>query len=96
MAGRLVRRPGPIPRGAGGGRAAIVLHSLIGLLQLYSFSKDQFPLLFLYVNPSFSVDGGVGRRIRSLRQAALRSLPRAVGDGRVAGPMRPSWWPAVC
>ena len=33
--------------------AAIVLHSLIGLLQLYSFSKDQFPLLFLYVNPSF-------------------------------------------
>ena len=34
--------------------AAIVLHSLIGLLQLYSFSKDQFPLLFLYVNPSFN------------------------------------------
>jgi len=33
--------------------AAIVLHSLIGLYQLYSFSKDQFPLLFLYVNPSF-------------------------------------------
>ena len=33
--------------------AAIVLHSLIGLLQLYSFSKDQFPLLFLYANPSF-------------------------------------------
>ncbi len=33
--------------------AAIVLHSLIGLLQLYSFSKNQFPLLFLYVNPSF-------------------------------------------
>ena len=33
--------------------AAIVLHSLIGLLQLDSFSKDQFPLLFLYVNPSF-------------------------------------------
>ena len=31
--------------------AAIVLHWLIGLLQLYSFSKDQFPLLFLYVNP---------------------------------------------
>ncbi len=28
--------------------AAIVLHSLIGLLQLYSFSKDEFPLLFLY------------------------------------------------
>ena len=33
--------------------AAIVLHSLIGLYQLYSFSKNQFPLLFLYVNPSF-------------------------------------------
>ena len=33
--------------------AAIVLHLLIGLLQLYSFSKDQFPLLFLYMNPSF-------------------------------------------
>ena len=33
--------------------AAIVLHLLIGLLQLYSFSKNQFPLLFLYVNPSF-------------------------------------------
>src|SRR5271166_856147 len=28
--------------------AAIVVHSLIGLYQLYSFSKDQFPLLFLY------------------------------------------------
>jgi hypothetical protein len=33
--------------------AAIVLHWLIGLLQLYSFSKDQFPLLFLYAtNPT--------------------------------------------
>jgi len=34
--------------------AAIVLHSLIGLYQLYSFSKDEFPLLFLYAtDPSF-------------------------------------------
>ena len=55
VAGRLVGRPRDLFRevlAAAG--AAIVLHSLIGLLQLYSFSKDQFPLLFLYVNPSFS------------------------------------------
>ena len=45
--------------------AAIVLHSLIGLLQLYSFSKDQFPLLFLYVNPSFMSVQEWARKCRS-------------------------------
>jgi hypothetical protein len=33
--------------------AAIVVHSLIGLYQVYSFTHDEFPLLFLYQNPSF-------------------------------------------
>ena len=32
---------------------AIVGHALIGLYQLYSFAHDEFPLLFLYKNPSF-------------------------------------------
>src|SRR5947209_8676939 len=33
--------------------AAIVVHAMIGLYQVYSFSHDEFPLLFLYRNPSF-------------------------------------------
>jgi hypothetical protein len=33
--------------------AAIMVHALIGLVQVYSFSRDEFPLLFLYQNPSF-------------------------------------------
>lgn len=33
--------------------AAIVAHALIGLYQAYSFAHDEFPLLFLYKNPSF-------------------------------------------
>ncbi|MBV8608919.1 MAG: hypothetical protein JO034_15855, partial [Singulisphaera sp.] len=33
--------------------AAIVVHALIGLYQVYSFAHDEFPLLFLYENPSF-------------------------------------------
>ncbi|MBV8313446.1 MAG: hypothetical protein JOZ53_00660, partial [Planctomycetaceae bacterium] len=33
--------------------AAIVAHALIGLYQVYSFAHDEFPLLFLYENPSF-------------------------------------------
>lgn len=32
---------------------AILVHVGIGLLQIYKFSKDEFPLLFLYKNPSF-------------------------------------------
>lgn len=32
---------------------AIMIHALIGLIQVYSFTKDEFPLLFLYKNPSF-------------------------------------------
>jgi hypothetical protein len=32
---------------------AIFIHALIGLYQVYSFSHDEFPLLFLYRNPSF-------------------------------------------
>jgi hypothetical protein len=32
---------------------AMVVHALIGLYQLYSFANDEFPLLFLYQNPSF-------------------------------------------
>jgi hypothetical protein len=33
--------------------AAIVVHALIGLYQVRSFAHDDFPLLFLYRNPSF-------------------------------------------
>lgn len=33
--------------------AAILVHSLVGLYQVYSFTRDEFPLLFLYRNPSF-------------------------------------------
>lgn len=33
--------------------AAVAAHALIGLYQVYSFSHDEFPLLFLYRNPSF-------------------------------------------
>ena len=32
---------------------AILFHFCIGMLQIYKFSKDEFPLLFLYKNPSF-------------------------------------------
>ena len=33
--------------------AAILIHVGIGIIQIYAFSKNQFPLLFLYKNPSF-------------------------------------------
>src|SRR5262249_6449684 len=33
--------------------AAVLVHALVGLYQAYSFTKDEFPLLFLYNNPSF-------------------------------------------
>ena len=33
--------------------AAIFVHALIGFYQVRSFSHDEFPLLFLYRNPSF-------------------------------------------
>ncbi|WP_406693551.1 hypothetical protein V5E97_21185 [Singulisphaera sp. Ch08] len=33
--------------------AALLIHSLIGFYQVYSFRNDEFPLLFLYKNPSF-------------------------------------------
>jgi hypothetical protein len=33
--------------------AAIVVHMLVGLVQVYSFAHNEFPLLFLYCNPSF-------------------------------------------
>ena len=36
--------------------AAIVVHALIGLYQVYSFAHDEFPLLFLYQNPSMSME----------------------------------------
>lgn len=32
---------------------AILCHFVIGMIQVYSFTKDEFPLLFLYKNPSF-------------------------------------------
>jgi hypothetical protein len=32
---------------------AILVHSLIGFYQIYSFRNEEFPLLFLYKNPSF-------------------------------------------
>jgi hypothetical protein len=33
--------------------AAIIVHALVGLVQVYSFARGEFPLLFLYRNPSF-------------------------------------------
>ena len=33
--------------------AAIIVHAVIGLVQVYGFSRGEFPLLFLYRNPSF-------------------------------------------
>jgi len=33
--------------------AATVLHAGVGFLQLYSFSRGEFPLAWLYVNPAF-------------------------------------------
>ena len=33
--------------------AATVAHALLGLYQAYSFTRDEFPLVWLYVNPSF-------------------------------------------
>src|SRR5205823_6259127 len=33
--------------------AAIVVHGLVGIYQAYSFANDEFPLLFLFKNPSF-------------------------------------------
>ena len=75
--------------------AAIVVHALIGLYQVYSFAHDEFPLLFLYRNPSFKSMEAVEPRLRRLHQAALRPVPRAVGDGRVAGSLaRPAGRPA--
>jgi hypothetical protein len=32
---------------------AAILHTIVGIWQLYGFSTGEFPLLFLYVNPSF-------------------------------------------
>lgn len=32
---------------------ALLFHALIGLVQVYGFAHDEFPLLFLYKNPSF-------------------------------------------
>lgn len=32
---------------------AAILHTVVGFWQMYSFPRGQFPLLFLYVNPSF-------------------------------------------
>jgi hypothetical protein len=59
--------------------AAIVLHSLIGLYQLYSFSKNQFPLLFLYVNPSFgSLEWAEGYAIYNPRPFGLFPEPSAM------------------
>lgn len=33
--------------------AAIVVHTAVGLVQVYSFASDTFPMLVLYQNPSF-------------------------------------------
>jgi hypothetical protein len=37
----------------GAASAAILVHATLGLYQVYSFTNDEFPLLFLYRNPSF-------------------------------------------
>src|SRR3982751_5719230 len=46
-------RPAPFRDVLAAAAAAIAAHALVGLYQAYSFSKDEFPLLFLYRNPSF-------------------------------------------
>lgn len=33
--------------------AATVLHAVVGLIQVEAFTRDEFPMLFLYRNPSF-------------------------------------------
>ena len=68
--------------------AAIVLHSLIGLLQLYSFSKDQFPLLFLYVNPSF-------RSMQEWAEVYARQIKRPCGLFPEASAMAASLGPWI-
>ena len=80
--------------------AAIVLHSLIGLLQLYSFSKDEFPLLFLYVNPSFMSMQEWGRKTYRPSYASTSSGPAVYSPSRRRWPRRwahgSSCWPACC
>ena len=62
--------------------AAIVLHSLIGLLQLYSFSKGEFPLLFLYTtDPSIgkaALEFSEGFALYSKRPFGLFQEPSAM------------------
>ncbi|HMB02930.1 MAG TPA: hypothetical protein VKP69_04210 [Isosphaeraceae bacterium] len=52
--------------------AAIVAHALIGLYQVYSFAHDEFPLLFLYENPSF-------RSMEEWQQVYVRYIKRPCG-----------------
>ena len=35
------------------GSVAVIVHSILGFYQVYAFSHDQYPFLFLYRNPSF-------------------------------------------
>ena len=66
--------------------AAIVLHSLIGLLQLDSFSKGQFPLLFLFVNPSFSWTQEVADNYARYNKRPCGLFPEASAMAASLGP----------
>ncbi len=49
--------------------AATILHAGVGLWQLYGFAHGQFPLLGLYVNPSFfSIQDNVPMIVRYIRR----------------------------
>lgn len=51
---------------------AMVVHALIGLYQVYSFRNDEFPLIFLYKNPSF-------RSMEEWQQVYARYIKRPCG-----------------
>jgi hypothetical protein len=52
--------------------AAMIVHALIGLVQVYSFARGEFPLLFLYRNPSF-------KSIEEWHQIYARYIKRPCG-----------------
>jgi hypothetical protein len=51
---------------------AMLVHALIGLYQVYSFRNDEFPLIFLYKNPSF-------RSMEEWQQVYARYIKRPCG-----------------
>jgi len=48
---------------------AAILHTVVGIWQIYAFAHGQFPLLFLYVNPSFlSIQDNVETIVRYIQR----------------------------